>query len=136
VLDTLTLGLTYLEQSRVGQGQIRRADTVDAKKCVQGSQILAIKNRNIRRQHCKKRLAIFPSPAVMSLTKLSLRGIIMYLFPARRSFAGYGIKVANFFYSAGGRCTCYTLHVLYDISTIKLLGKERKPITVLPMIQL
>jgi hypothetical protein len=34
------------------------------------------------RQHCKKRLAVFPSPAGMSLTKLSLAGIIE-LFPAR-----------------------------------------------------
>jgi hypothetical protein len=42
-MDTLTLGLTYLELSRVGQGQIRRADTVDAEKCVKGSQMWAIK---------------------------------------------------------------------------------------------
>ncbi len=52
--------------------------------------------------HCKKRLAIFPSPAGMSLTKLSLGGnndVIYKLFPPRESFvsdipAGDG-KTAN-----------------------------------------
>ncbi len=51
MLDTLTLGLTYLELSRVGQGQIRRADTVDAKYV---SQMLAIKQEYKKTMHCKK----------------------------------------------------------------------------------
>jgi hypothetical protein len=32
------------------------------------------------RLHCKKRLVVFPSPAVMSLTKLSLAGNYSLLF--------------------------------------------------------
>ncbi len=50
--------------------------------------------------HCKKRFAVFPFPAEMSLTKLSWAGIIK-LFPARESLArnipaGDG-KTANLF---------------------------------------
>ncbi len=56
--------------------------------------------------HCKKRLAIFPSPAGMSLTKLSMVGNNRpgsKLFPAIESLvsdipAGDG-KIANLFYS-------------------------------------
>ncbi len=49
--------------------------------------------------HCKKRLAIFPSPAGMSLTKLSLAGNKLY--PAKESLvsdvpAGDG-KIDNLF---------------------------------------
>ena len=54
--------------------------------------------------HCKKMLMIFPSPAGMSLTKLSLGGnydVIYKLFPSRDSLvsdipAGDG-KMANLF---------------------------------------
>jgi hypothetical protein len=51
--------------------------------------------------HCKKELAIFPSPAGMSLTKLSLGGKKTKLFPPRKSLisdipAGDG-KTANSF---------------------------------------
>jgi hypothetical protein len=37
--------------------------------------------------HCKKRLAIFPSPAGMSLTKLSLIRN-NFIFPAQGEFGG------------------------------------------------
>jgi hypothetical protein len=54
--------------------------------------------------HCKKRFVIFPSPAVMSLTKLSLGGnndVIYKLFPPKESLvsdipAGDGKIVALF----------------------------------------
>jgi hypothetical protein len=65
--------------------------------------------------HCKKRLAILPSPAgIQSLTKLSLGGINKS-FPPRESLisdipAGDG-NVANFFY--GGRGT-----VCFDFLTL------------------
>ncbi len=57
---------------------------------------------NIQLYTVKKRLAIFPSPAGMSLTKLSLAGIIK-LFLSRESLvsdipAGDG-KIAYLFYS-------------------------------------
>jgi hypothetical protein len=56
--------------------------------------------------HCKKRFVIFPSPAGMSLTKLSLGGnndVIYKLFPPRESLVsdippGVG-KIVNLFYS-------------------------------------
>jgi hypothetical protein len=57
---------------------------------------------NRRRVHCKKRFSIFPSPAGMSpVTKLSLAGKIIKLFPARVSLvsavpAGEG-KIGNLF---------------------------------------
>jgi len=41
--------------------------------------------------HCKKSFSIFPSPAGISLTKLSLGGnndVIYKLFPPRESLAG------------------------------------------------
>ncbi len=52
--------------------------------------------------HCKKRLAVFQSPAGMSLTKLSLTGSNL-IIPIRESLvsdipAGDG-KTNNFFYS-------------------------------------
>jgi hypothetical protein len=55
--------------------------------------------------HCKKELAIFPSPAGMSLTKLSLGGKKTKLFPPRKSLisdipAGDG-KTANSFLQCG-----------------------------------
>jgi hypothetical protein len=36
--------------------------------------ITIISNQHLTEMHCKKELAIFPSPAGMSLTKLSLGG--------------------------------------------------------------
>ncbi len=36
--------------------------------------------------HCKKRLAIFPTPAMMSLTKISLAGN-NHIFPSQGEFA-------------------------------------------------
>jgi hypothetical protein len=60
--------------------------------------------------HCKKRLAILPSPARMSLTKLSLAPGIIKFFPARDSLvsdipAGDG-KIAKLFFTVywGGAC--------------------------------
>jgi hypothetical protein len=92
---------------------------------------LALK-QDIRRQHCKKRLAIFPSPAGMSLTKLTLRGIINYSL-AGRVWLGTEKKSLTFFLQC--RRQMYTLHAIYDIGTIKLVGKEGKPITVIPIVQ-
>jgi hypothetical protein len=51
--------------------------------------------------HCKKELAVFPSPAGMSLIKLFLGGNNLFFFPPRESFvsdipAGDG-KMANSF---------------------------------------
>jgi hypothetical protein len=72
--------------------------------------------------HYKKRLAIFPFPAGMSLTKLSLAGIIK-LFPARESLvrdipAG-AREIANLFYSVVTSGVAYVYpwgeHVLYSI---------------------
>jgi hypothetical protein len=62
--------------------------------------------------HCKKGLAVFPSPAGMSLTKLSLGGKNLYktsLFPPRESLvsdipAGDG-KMANLFLQCVGADT-------------------------------
>ncbi len=41
--------------------------------------------RKCKNLHCKKRFAIFPSPAGMSLTKLSLAGNY-YIIPAQEEF--------------------------------------------------
>jgi hypothetical protein len=56
-------------------------------------------SQKINRVHCKKRLAVFPSPAGMSLTKLSLWPEIIKLSPSRENLvndmpAGDG-KTAN-----------------------------------------
>jgi len=65
--------------------------------------------------HCKKRLASFPSPVGMSLTKLSLGGnndVIYKLFLSRESlvsdFPARDGNIANLFYNVG----CRT-HILY-----------------------
>ncbi len=55
--------------------------------------------------HCKKRLAVCPSPAGISLTKLSLAGNFYKLFPSRESLvndipAGDG-KTAVLFLQCG-----------------------------------
>ncbi len=53
--------------------------------------------------HCKKRLPVFPSPAGMSLTKLSLAGINL-IIPVQGEFGKWhtssGGKTANLFYIA------------------------------------
>jgi hypothetical protein len=61
----------------------------------------------ISRLHCKKRLASFPSPAGMSLTKRSLAGNNL-IIPARECLvcaipAEDGI-IANIFYSVENHC--------------------------------
>ncbi len=68
----------------------------------------------------KKRFAIFPSPAGMSLTKLSLAGNNL-IIPAQREFGkwhpgwGGGVRAGksiNFFYSVGlTRCLCLSLSI-------------------------
>jgi hypothetical protein len=62
--------------------------------------VVTVRHPSLSALHCKKRLSIFPSPAGMSLTKLSLTA---KLFPATVSSvsgipAGDG-KMGNLFYS-------------------------------------
>ncbi len=58
--------------------------------------------KSVHSLHCKKRLAVFPSPAGMSLTKLSLAGNNL-IIPTQGEFGkwhpGWGRKTANIFYS-------------------------------------
>ncbi len=66
--------------------------------------------RSFRILHCKKRLAVFPSPAGMSLTKLSLGGNNL-IIPGQWEFGTVSDipaedgKIANLFYSVGVRLT-------------------------------
>ncbi len=83
--------------------------------------------------HCKKRIAVFPSPAGMSLTKLSL-GIIK-LFPARESFVS-DIPVGNrkkpltflqciipiLTFDDHQSCVCSVLR----LSTLRIKGPEKE----------
>ncbi len=43
-------------------------------KVLAGDNIIPLSWKNIHTPHCKKRLAVFPSPTVLSLTTLSLAG--------------------------------------------------------------
>ncbi len=67
----------------------------------------------ITTHHCKKRLAVFPSPAGMSLTKLSLDGNDLF-FPGPDSLVSdipaEDRKMANLFYS--------------DLTTARQFGKH------------
>jgi hypothetical protein len=58
----------------------------------------------IHNLHCKKRFAVFPSPAGMSLTKLSLWPEIIKLFPARESL------VSDNRLGTGKSLTFFTVH--------------------------
>ncbi len=78
--------------------------------------------------HCKKRLAVFPSPAGMSLTKLSLVGNNL-IIPGQGEFGKWhphlGRKTANLFYSVG-----HVLRILCTLSEeshTNLLNKKKPP---------